>query len=178
MITETLRDKLRKVLALAQSGQAGERDAAKNLLDKLLKENNLTIDDINDDTEDIRWFTIGKGPDAKRLMMQIYYMVTGTTEVSYWKDRRSPGKIGYMVTKTQAADMETYFSILMPALKKELAKARKIAFDAFCLKNNVVSGKNSGDDKELTPEELRDLMAIKLYQNSMEPTPFRRQIGS
>lgn len=176
MITETLRDKLRKVLAMAQSGEAGERDAARNLLDRLLKENNLTIDDISDDTQDIRWFTIGKGPDAKKLMMQIYFMVTGENETSYWTSRRCPGEIGYMVTKTQAADMETYFSILMPALKKELTKARDIAFSAFCLKNNVVSGKSSGDDKELTPEEIRRLVSISLYQNSMEPTPFRRQI--
>lgn len=176
MITVTLRDKLRKVLALAQSGQAGERDAAKNLLDKLLKENNLTIDDINSDEKDIRWFTIGKSPDAKKLMMQIYFMVTGENEISYWTSRRLPGEIAFMVTKTQAADMETYFSILMPALKKELTKARDIAFNAFCLKNNIVSGKSSGDDKELTPEEIRRLISISLYQNSMEPTPFRRQI--
>ena len=176
MVNESLRAKLRKVLALAQSGQAGERDAARNLLDKLLKENNLTIDDIDSDEKDIRWFTIGKGPDAKKLMMQIYFMVTGENETSYWTNKNCPGEIGYMVTKTQAADMETYFSILMPALKKELAKARDVAFGAFCLKNNIVSGKSSGDDKELTPEEIRRLMSIALYQNSMEPTPFRRQI--
>lgn len=176
MITETLRDKLRKVLALAQSGQAGERDAARNLLDRLLKEHNLTIDDINSDEQDIRWFKIGKGPDAKRLMMQIYFMVTGENQTSYWTKKGYPGEIGYMVTKTQAADMETYFSILMPAMKKELAKARDIAFSAFCLKNNIGSGKSSGDDKELTPEEIRRLISISLYQNTMEPTPFRRQI--
>lgn len=46
----------------------------------------------------------------------------------------------------------------------------------ICLKNNIVSGKSSGDDKELTPEEIRRLISISLYQNSMEPTPFRRQI--
>lgn len=176
MITESLRDKLRKVLALAQSGQAGERDAAKNLLNKLLKENNLTIADISDDTQDIRWFKIGKSPDAKKLMMQIYFMVTGENETSYWRNRHLPGEIGYMVTKAQAADMETYFSILMPALKKELAKARDIAFSAFCLKNNVVSGKSDADPGKLTEEELRRLMSIALYQNTMEPTPFRRQI--
>lgn len=176
MITETLRDKLRKVLAMAQSGEAGERDAARNLLDRLLKGNNLTIDDINSDEKDIRWFTIGKGPDAKKLMMQIYFMVTGENETSYWTNRHYPGEVAFMVTKTQAADMETYFSVLMPALKKELTKARDIAFSAFCLKNNVCSGKSSVDEKKLSPEEIRRLVSISLYQNSMEPTPFRRQI--
>ena len=36
-MTETLKEKLRKVLALAREGESGERNAAKTLLEKILK---------------------------------------------------------------------------------------------------------------------------------------------
>lgn len=134
MITETLRDKLRKVLALAQSGQAGERIAAQAILEKLLLVNGLTLADIQDDKAERTWFRIGREPEMKDLINQIYCQVTNNTKLTYYTYKN---EIAYEVTKVQAAEIRELYSVYAPALRKELVKAREIAVTAFFCKNNI-----------------------------------------
>lgn len=177
MITETLRDKLRKVLALAQSGQAGERDAAKNLLDRLLKENNLTIDDISNDSVEVHWFKTGRNADMNDLLAQIYFMVTDTHETTTYRSPARKGCIGFKVTAVQAADMEAYYSVLAPALRKEMNRYRRLVVDSFCQKHELFA-RSEGPHRDLSPEEIAYLRKVSLFQNAIDKVDFRRQIES
>lgn len=174
MITETLRDKLRKVLALAQSGQAGERIAAQAILDKLLLVNGLTLADIQDDKVEKTWFKIGREPEMKDLINQIYFRVTNNTEVKYYTYKN---EIAYEVTKVQAAEIRELYSVYAPALRKELAKARKIAVNAFFCKNNICSDMSGDyDPKKLSSDELQRIVAVAAYAAHMKETPVHKQI--
>lgn len=127
-IPESLREKLRKLSELAEVGIDGERMAAKNRLLKLLRDNNLTIDDISSEVKELRWLKVRRGPQAKQLMIQFYFMVTGESRCEF---REYRSELGFVITKSQAAEMETYYSVLAPALKKEIEKSIDIAASAF-----------------------------------------------
>lgn len=176
MITESFRDKLRKVLAIAQSGQAGEREAAQNLLRNLLRENGLTVEDLDDDAAEIHFFKTGRSADMKELLAQIYFMVTDTHDASTWTNKRYPGCIGFKVTKLQAADIETYYSVLAPAMKREMQRYRRNMREAFYLKNGLFAASPNPEAREFTQEELEHMRQIWALQNAVEKVDFRRQI--
>ena len=49
MVQDSIMEKLRKIKALAENGVGGERIAAQEALDRLLKEHGLTLEDISDE---------------------------------------------------------------------------------------------------------------------------------
>lgn len=175
MVNESLLDKLRKVLAIAQSGEAGERDAAKNLLDRLLADNGLTMDDLSDNRKEKIWLKLRRAPEMRSLMLQIYFMVSGESHVEYWECKATQ-EVAFMLTKIQAAQMRELYSVYAPALEKELKKARDVATRAFLLKNDIGSGKVPESDRKLTPEEMRELLAVFAYAENINKTNIYRQI--
>lgn len=175
-IPESIREKLRKVLALAQNGEAGERSAAQTLLKKLLADNGLTFADLDDNETEVHYFKIGRSADMRALMCQIYFMVTNTHRTNTWTSNSHPGCIGFEVTRVQAADMEAYYSVLAPAMKKEMERLRRNMQDAFFLKNGLYAASSEPNHK-LTDEEIQHLKHIWALQNAVEKVEFRRQIG-
>lgn len=173
---ESIREKLRKVLALAQNGEAGERQAAQNLLEKILFDNGLTFADLDDNETEVHYFKIGRSADMRALMCQIYFMVTNTHRTNTWTSNKHPGCIGFEVTRVQAADMEAYYSVLAPAMKKDMERLRRNMQDAFFLKNGLYAA-SAGPDHELTDEEIQRLKHIWALQNAVGKVEFRRQIG-
>lgn len=174
MITETLRDRLRKILALAQSGEDGERTAARLMLDRLLLAHGLTMADIQDEAKEKTWFKIGRSPEMKELINQIYCKVTNRNRIEYYV---YGNEIAYMVTKVQAAEIRELFSVYAPALRKELKKSRQVALDAFIHTNGIYSDVGADSDpKELSDDELERIIVVAAYARNMEKTPVHRQI--
>lgn len=173
-MNETISDRLRKILALAQSGEDGERTAARLMLDRLLLAHGLTMADIQDEAKEKTWFKIGREREMKDLIIQIYAEVTHNHTIKYYTCKH---KIAFEVTKLQAAEILEKYSIYSRALKKELERARKVAFTAFILKNDIYSDTvEDYDPKELSSDELRDILAGAAYARNMEKTPVHRQI--
>lgn len=175
MIAVSLRDKLRKVLAIAQSGQAGEREAAQNLLRNLLRHHGLTVEDLTDESSEVHYFKVGRNADMKELICQIYFMVTDTHNAKVWTSKCHPGCVGLEVTKMQAADIETYYSVLGPAMKLEMRRLRRNMRDAFFLKNGLFAA-SKAPDSQFTPEEIEHMRQVWALQNAVEKVEFRRQI--
>lgn len=174
MITETLRDRLSCLLELSQSGHPGERTAAKETLEKLLKENNLTIDDIDSGEVKVRWVKVGRNFELKELATQIYFMVTDTHEADIYYESGKQNFIGFRMTAAQAANVEAYYSVLAPALQKEMARYRKLVVDAFVRKNKLVPA-SPGPSRDVSPEERRYLDSVWGFQNAIDKVDFRRQ---
>ena len=170
-----MKDKLRKVLALAQSGQAGERENAQMLLEKLLFDKGLTLADLDESEVEIHWFKTGRSADMKDLIAQIYFMVTDTHSADVYRNKRHPGCIGLKVTRIQAADIESYYSVLAPALKKELNRYRCLVRDSFFQKHGLFA-QSEGPHEKLTPEEIEYLKQVWQFQNAIDRVDFRRQI--
>lgn len=90
--------KLRKLLALAQRGEGGEKDNAQRMLEKLLARHGMSIDDLVDDRREIRWFPISTKYDRKlaaQIMSKVcnsdspgLYISKGRVKKLAWKSRR------------------------------------------------------------------------------------------
>lgn len=173
---ELIKDRLRKVLALAESGAPGEREAAKNMLDKLMKQYNVSIQDIVDETMAKHEFNVGRDKIWHKLLMQVWVQVTDRIDVNFWT--RGCCTVIFECTKMEAVEIENRYSIYKQALEKELEDQRDTVFKAFIYKNNIVSNKSSGSDSDvsLTPEEKVKLAKVLHAMEFMERTQIRKQI--
>lgn len=141
---------------------------------KLLLVNSLTLADIQDDKVEKTWFKIGREPQMKDLIIQIYFRVTNNSQVKYFTYKN---EIAFEVTKVQAAEIRELYSVYAPALRKELAKAKEMAVDAFLCKNHICSDMSGdGDLKELSSDELQRIVAVAAYASQMKETPVHKQI--
>jgi hypothetical protein len=147
-MSETLKTKLRKIHALAQSGADGERENAQRSLDALLKKYELDLADIVDEamtTVEFKWATRYE----KRLLLQLLVTVKGTKEnVRIWSYPGYPKSIGFDLTKAEAIEMEFLFNEYSPLWAEEV----DALFGAFCFKHNLLAP--ADEDKEVTDEML------------------------
>jgi len=153
---ERLFEKLRKIQALAERGNAGEKESAKNKLDQLLKEYGLTLDDITSSETEFAPFSY-KNKLEKRLILQIHSHVVDSTTSSYY-ERKGSKKIEFKLTPSQSAEIKMLFSIYRKAFKKEV----EMLFSAFVHKHNIFSStKADTRDEEPDPIDFRELARLQ-----------------
>ena len=74
---ESIKDRLRKIQALAEGGYAGEAEAAKRILENLCRQHGVSMDDILDKEKISRYrFNVGRSKIYIRLFVQCYANVT------------------------------------------------------------------------------------------------------
>ena len=74
---ESIKDRLRKIYALAEGGYAGEAEAAKRILENLCRQHGVSLDDILDKEKIGRYrFNVGRSKIYLRLFVQCHANVT------------------------------------------------------------------------------------------------------
>lgn len=74
---ESIKNKLKKLLALAEQDVQGEADNARRLLEKLCKEYSVSIEELLDENQLKRYcFDIGRNAIYKDLFVQCYCKVS------------------------------------------------------------------------------------------------------
>ena len=121
MLSDKTKDRIKKLQALAERGVGGEKETAKNKLEKLLKENGITsLEELEEDKVEYFLFSYN-GKHEIRLLKQCVYKVLG-----YSADRtpyRSQGyrqKIGYYCTRAQKIEIELEFEFYRNVFYEEL----------------------------------------------------------
>lgn len=147
--------KLRKLLALAERGEGGEKDNAQRMLDKLLARHGLTIADLSDERREIRWFPIVNNYD-RRLASQIMAKVSNTFDIGTYKSKGRPKQIGVEVTPAEAIEFEIHYD----TLRKALTEHFKDAFSAFVQANRLFPSGPSTDIEPLPTERDFRVMAM------------------
>lgn len=153
-IDEKVQAKLRKLLALAERGVGGEKANAQRMLQKLLSRHGLTLDDLNEERRDLRWFPAPRKHDRK-LALQIAGMVTNSTDVRSYSSKQRSRQVGVKLTATEAVSFELYFDVLRKALVEHL----DIAYNAFIQVNRLFP--KTDDRPDPIPTE-RDLQIIAM----------------
>lgn len=158
--------KLRKLLALAERGEGGEKVNAQRMLDKLLARHGLTIDDLVDDRREIRWFPAGNKFD-RPLAAQILAKVCNTFKPSTFTSAKRKKQVGVELTPAEAIEFELYYS----TLRKALAASFDDAYSAFVQANNLFPDSPSENaDRTLTDRDLRVLaMASAIPPTQINP---------
>lgn len=159
MDREALIARLQGIKALADRGDAGERQLAQQKLEELLKKYKLSEDDISDDTQeyfDIRYYQ----PWEQLLLWQIGYMVLNSTE-SY--GRKAAGRnrmlkvVVFKCTRAQFLEIEYLFSFYRELFQREL----NMLLSAFIQKHALFGDPDvASNGKKFTDEELSKMFAM------------------
>ena len=158
-MTENIKDKLSKILTLAQRGVGGEKKSAQLTLDRLMKKYNVTEDELRDDVKSEYIFKY-RTKNEYLLLIQIVYMVEdGTFGRSFkYKNKR----ISFELTKVQFIEVSCFYSSYKEALKKELA----LVFQAFIQKNSIFP--INGETKDIDKATIKELQNYKNILNTQK----------
>lgn len=179
---ESIKNKLRKLQALAEKGYKGEAEAAKRMLDKLCKQYGVSIEDILDQEKKSNYrFEIGKGKIWFRLFMQCYANVTGNKELRYYRESSSVIR-GVELTAYQFAEISNLFFWHKTNLKKDIEKTQLLVFEAYVQKHRIFRDR-SNDPEEEEDEEMEDnpidfahLQALMMMMANLNDNRYHKQI--
>lgn len=165
-----MQERLRKIYQLSVRGIAGERETAQRLLQSLLDKHGLTISDIADEERSDRKFKYNTAQE-RRLLIQIFAKVLGSTDFKVWGYTYHLKTIGISATNAEFIEM----SILFEDHKLELKKQMQRLFSAFVQANKLFPPANKDNRPALTDEEIAELRKVLQMAQAIEPTPVTRR---
>lgn len=154
-----LKDKLRKILELANRGIGGEQANAQSLLSDLLKQHNLTLDDIASEERYFYWLRY-KYPFERQLIIQILSHILDSKTIM---TRKQQGKkaVGVSLTVVQYESFREFWATYRKPLTDEVMKYIDSIFSAYIAKHGLFSS-HVTEANDLSAEEiqrLRDIMS-------------------
>lgn len=167
MDKETAVKKLQKIKALAQRGVGGEKESALALYEELKRKYDISDENVSDKLS-IHWFKY-KSKDDLRLLQQIVYMVTGSTE--YYVDTASSKKeYGVECTELESVEIILNYDFYRREYEKETEKL----WEAFRYKQHLYPNKDARcyketESLELNEEEQRKILAFASGMDKKAP---------
>lgn len=173
---ESIKSKLKKLLALAEGGVGGEADNARILLEKLCEEHGVSLDELLDtDKRDWYRFEIGVRKIFKSLFVQCYCYVTGKHSVEYRQQNKAT--IAVELTAYEFTELSSMFFWHKENFKKDIDNILETLFISYCSKHNLTSQtKDDSERKSLTPEEFAKIKAALAMQDCLRKTSYHKQI--
>lgn len=176
---ESIKSKLKKLLALAEGGIDGEARNAQILLNRLCAQHGISVDELLD-TEKKKWyrFEVGKRVIFKDLFVQCYCCVKNTNEMKFLK--ASSTEFEVKLTAYEYAELQSMFNWHKDNLKKDIENMMHTLLISYCSKHDITSHtKGEGDEhrKSLTREEFNRLKAAIAMQDSLGDRYYRKQIS-
>lgn len=171
---ESIKEKLKKLLALAERGVEGEAVNARRLLEKLCKEYGVSIEELLDENQvKYHFFEVGRNKIYLDLFAQCYYKVTNKDRLSYKQISRS--QIAVEMTAIQYAEMVSLFAWHKANFDNDLEEMKKNILIAYCRKHHLHSNEvNSDVDRELTADERERIIKIMFMQESLNDNQYHK----
>lgn len=176
-----LAERILKVKALADKGATkGEKDAAKNLLGKLLKKYNITLEDLASSEIEVYTFKYSSN-DECQILINISCKVRNSHDpITYSYHNKKTGykvqKIGFELTKEQYIEMRELADHLLPLYRKELKKMRDYLMTSFITKHNVVPEPN-GEEKAAKRISFAESQLIASMMGRMEQSNYQKKLN-
>jgi len=172
--TETIRVKLRKIAALAERGVGGERDNTKSQLNRLLAKHGLTMEDLYP-KQDVEYHEFVCANQRERtILVQCVAKAMGLSEVTYYKVRRKPRRIGIKCGRIDFIEIEHMYRHFRRLLREE----EKRLVDAFICRHELYGPSDGQSDGE--PLSYEEYMALRRLANGMRDSNYvstRRMLG-
>lgn len=155
MNVEEMKERLRKLKALADRGEGGERDVAEQLLNELATKYNISLDFINE--ESIQQFTVRVNRSWQRkllgqllgLMRVREYGSAKADKLRLFFDRFDHRNVYTEATQAQWLEIMAQYEVLKHDYQAQLNDF----YLAFLMKNDLLIMADDGDDKP-SREEL------------------------
>ena len=177
-----MREKLRKLQALAERGYGGEVEAAKAGIKRLCERYGITPEELlemQDDNKKERYtFTVGRTNLMRTLFTQCCCKVMKVNSCSCWHVGRD--RIRLEITKAQFIEINELFEWHKANLERERDEQLKLLAEAYIMKHNLYSGVKNEDneDKPLTHEDLMRLQKVILMEATLADRHFQKQLES
>lgn len=142
---------IEKLKVLSERGVGGEKASAQKKLLKLLADNGLSLEDLQE--EQPRYYLFSYAPYKLKLLNQIIYKVLGTEDFHTYKSRGTRNKIGTYCTPAQKIEIELDYEFYGNLFDEEM----ELLMSAFIAKQNIFPEDvptTSINVNNLTPDEL------------------------
>lgn len=170
-MTGELSAKLIKVKALAERGSAGERDAARTMLKRLMLKHGLSEGALNPEPRKQYSFSY-ENKFQKRILFQIYAKVTKQSRIRFQYPDNGSKRILLTLTPDQYRAVKRLYGVYGKAFKKELERVVSGLIDAFVYKHDLLCGiENGGETQPITAVE-RQLLRHLYYNLEDVANPF------
>lgn len=168
---EEVREKLMKLLALAQRGVGGEAVNARKMLEEALWRTGTVIDDL-DDSRTARQLWAYKDVYEGRLLTQIVATVCGhAVRIGKLVGRK---QIGTECTPSQRVEIDMLYN----AHRKQLRKDMEDFFNAYLNRQDLFPRDMPNPEKRtLTDEERKRMEKIMRFMAGIDRVQARKEIG-
>lgn len=175
----------RKLKALAERGEGGEKENAKKMLDAYLAEHNLEMSDIEDEPLILR-DNVVIYKQYRQLFINLIANIAGHEAVkTQIREYRDGIHWQVKLTEQQWIEYKHKWVLYRRAFEKEYQKQleqhkkeQKLLMDAFISRNGIYSSDSKPVDRELTREELMELMEMIRIREGIEKTHVHRTLKS
>ena len=174
---ESLKDKLKKLKALAERGCGGEAENAQRLLERLCAANGIDLGLLNDEEKKSRYtFNIGCNRVFKTLFAQCYCKVSNSLRMSYRQETRS--EISLELTQVDYAELKGLYEWHKANFEKELEDIKKTIIHAYCQKHRLYpeSPSETSNDKPLTEKDLEMLRKVMKMEGLLNDKTYQHLI--
>lgn len=171
-MTTELRNRLRKILELANGGVGGEMDNAKAMLKQLMQQHGLSESDLQDEPAALYSFNY-RGKHEKELLAGVIFRVLRVSNIN-WSVGKT--KVHIKLRRVQFNRIDWMWGVIRHAWKKELKATTKAMEFAFYVKHSLGNPDMTGlqgEPIDLSPEELAKIR--QLYR-TMEAVPLSEQL--
>lgn len=186
---ESIIERLLKIKALAEQGVGGERSAAERLLNSLMEQYDISPEDLDSDVAEYHLVYIGDEKNDWRLFFQIAHKLHEGCpgKVRIVDLRKAPAghkkvwaaaglgpknsNVALHCTKVEFVEVMSTFEIY----REDMHRQEDNFYYAYLDKNNLLI-KPSGDQPELTEEEIKKLKAAALMAKGIERKDIYKQI--
>lgn len=172
-MSDTIREQLRKIAALASHGVDGERTTAKAMLDRLLAKHGLTLDDLEDSRTSLILFCATG--EKRTFLIQIACKVLNSSSVSCSHDTRR--RIWLRLTRLQGIEVGQLMAIMWPAWLKERRRLVKMARIAFITRNHLHSDQPADDAPDPKPLSTEERFLLRSLYMGMQPVVVRKALN-
>lgn len=167
-------DLAKKLKALADRGEGGEKENAAQMLESLIKKYGINIDDIEEETIIENRFEMTKNDE--RLFIQVACVTVKDVKIFGINGNKTARKYITLVidcTLAQSLEIRAKFDFYKKALEKDM----ELLFKAFIHKNDLaISSSKKDEEKELTHEELAELYKLSQMMKGMDKHHFLKQL--
>jgi hypothetical protein len=163
-----LLERIKRVQALAERGEAGERENAAALLEKLMKQHGITEAELAEERRDRVWFRFKTQIEAK-LLTQVIYSVVGDDREKWDKRNKNTHRpykqIGVDCTQAERLEIEASYEFFKAALEVEEERF----FHAFVVRNHIFpsSDKVTQTDSEEEPSAA-EMFKLQMMMSGMD----------
>lgn len=178
-------DRIQKVKALADRGTDGERGAAERLLKELMEKYHITEADLGEEVMEMHIFHLGESM-FRHLFVQLHTKLFGRERPVYdiskmpKKEKKFLYESGFgdkdadaaiECTASEFLEISTLFSIY----KEDFNRQFKVFRYAYYDRNDLLI-ESTGDDSELSEEELERLRMAALMSMGIEKKQIHKMI--